>query len=57
MGKGLKLDSTGQRGAGGSLFFQTSALDFQLPTSLPQGKADNQILGVVEAPAPPARTA
>ena len=49
MGKGLKLDSTGQRGAGGSLFFQTSALDFQLPTSLPQGKADNQILGVVEA--------
>ena len=49
MGKGLKLDSTGQRGAGGSLFFQTSALDYQLPTSLPQGKADNQILGVVEA--------
>ena len=49
MGKGLKLDSTGQRGAGGSLFFQTSTLDFQLPTSLPQGKADNQILGVVEA--------
>ncbi|MDY0106168.1 MAG: PhoH family protein, partial [Giesbergeria sp.] len=49
MGKGLKLDSTGQRGAGGSLFFQTAALDYQLPTSLPQGKADNQILGVVEA--------
>lgn len=49
MGKGLKLDSTGQRGATGSLFFQTAALDYQLPTSLPQGKADNQILGVVEA--------
>ncbi|MFP5485000.1 MAG: PhoH family protein [Gammaproteobacteria bacterium] len=49
IGKGLKLDSTGQRGAGGSLFFQTAALDYQLPTSLPQGKADNQILGVVEA--------
>jgi len=49
MGKGLKLDSTGQRGATGSLFFQTAAVDYQLPTSLPQGKADNQILGVVEA--------
>ncbi|WP_287965609.1 PhoH family protein [Diaphorobacter sp.] len=49
IGKGLKLDSTGQRGATGSLFFQTAALDYQLPTSLPQGKADNQILGVVEA--------
>jgi len=47
--KGLKLDSTGHREAGGSLFFQTKALDYTLPTSLPQGKADNQILGVVEA--------
>ncbi|GAB3355542.1 MULTISPECIES: PhoH family protein [Giesbergeria] len=49
IGQGLKLDSTGQRGATGHLYFQTSALDYQLPTSLPQGKADNQILGVVEA--------
>jgi PhoH-like ATPase len=32
-----------------SLFFQTQPLDYSLPTSLPQGKADNQILGVVEA--------
>ena len=47
--RGLKLNSTGQRGAGGCLFFQTAALDYQLPTSLPQGKADNQILGVVQA--------
>ncbi|KQM68287.1 PhoH family protein [Xylophilus sp. Leaf220] len=47
--KGLKLDTTGHRGAGGSLFFQTETLDYTLPTSLPQGKADNQILGVVEA--------
>ena len=47
--KGLKLDTTGHRAAGGSLFFQTEALDYTLPTSLPQGKADNQILGVVEA--------
>ena len=46
---GLKLDSTGQRAAGGHLFFQTAPLDYSLPTSLPPGKADNQILGVVEA--------
>ena len=47
--KGLKLDTTGHREAGGCLFFQTKQLDYSLPTSLPQGKADNQILGVVEA--------
>ncbi|GKS75721.1 PhoH family protein [Acidovorax sp. SUPP950] len=47
--RGLKLDSTGQRAAGGCLYFQTAPLDYSLPTSLPQGKADNQILGVVEA--------
>ena len=47
--KGLKLDSTGHREASGSLFFQTKVLDYTLPISLPQGKADNQILGVVEA--------
>ncbi len=46
---GLKLDTTGHREAGGSLFFQTKPLDYTLPISLPQGKADNQILGVVEA--------
>ncbi len=46
---GMRLDSTGHRDAGGKLFFQTQTLDFSLPTSLPQGKADNQILGVVEA--------
>ena len=46
---GLKLDSTGHRQVGGRLFFQTQALDFNLPASLPQGKADNQILGVVDA--------
>ncbi|MGH8819857.1 MAG: PhoH family protein, partial [Rhodoferax sp.] len=48
-GNGLKLDTTGHREAGGKLFFQTQALDYSLPTSLPPGKADNQILGVVEA--------
>jgi PhoH-like ATPase len=49
IGKGLKLDTTGHPEAGGCLFFQTKQLDYSLPTSLPQGKADNQILGVVEA--------
>ena len=49
MARGLKLDSTGQRSATGCLFFQTTALDYRLPSSLPLGKADNQILGVVEA--------
>ncbi len=49
MAHGLRLDATGQRAATGSLFFQTAPLSYQLPSSLPQGKADNQILGVVEA--------
>ncbi len=49
IGDGLRLDSTGHRDAGGKLFFQTEALHYTLPASLPQGKADNQILGVVEA--------
>ena len=47
--RGLKLDSTGQRAAGGCLYFQTAPLDYSLPTSLPPGTAYNQILGVVEA--------
>ena len=46
---GFDLNSTGQREAKGKLLFQTQPLDYSLPTSLPQGKADNQILGVVEA--------
>ncbi len=45
---GLPLSATGHRTAGGKLFFQTQLLSYTLPTSLPQGKADNQILGVVE---------
>ena len=49
MTKGLKLSATGHSTARGLLFFQTEPLDAQLPTSLPQGKADNQILGVVQA--------
>jgi PhoH-like ATPase len=46
---GLALNATGRREAGGKLFFQTRLLNYTLPASLPQGKADNQILGVVEA--------
>ncbi|NBX61795.1 MAG: PhoH family protein [Betaproteobacteria bacterium] len=47
--KGLELSATGNKEVGGKLFFQTIPLSFDLPTSLPQGKADNQILGVVKA--------
>jgi PhoH-like ATPase len=47
--QGLKLDGTGHKGAGGRLYFQTQPLEYTLPSSLPQGKADNQILGVVGA--------
>jgi PhoH-like ATPase len=47
--KGLKLAATGHQAARGMLYFQTEPLDSQLPSSLPQGKADNQILGVVQA--------
>ncbi|MEY4139957.1 MAG: hypothetical protein RLZZ371_2139 [Pseudomonadota bacterium] len=46
---GLPLNATGHTEARGRLFFQTQLLNYDLPTSLPQGKADNQILGVVEA--------
>jgi PhoH-like ATPase len=49
IGAGLKLNSTGHVEAGGCLFFQTQSLANHLPPSLPQGKADNQILGVVQA--------
>ena len=47
--KGLKLSGTGHTESGGCLFFQTQTLQNHLPVSLPQGKADNQILGVVQA--------
>ena len=47
--KGLPLNATGQRSATGMLYFQTEPLETALPDSLPQGKADNQILGVVAA--------
>ena len=47
MKDGLKLDGTGHRDAAGRLFFQTQSISSNLPAALPQGKADNQILGVV----------
>ena len=49
MGDGLALAATGHREAGGRLFFQTTLVNVTLPAGLPQGKADNQILGVVQA--------
>jgi PhoH-like ATPase len=47
--EGIALAKTGQKQAGGRLFFQTTLLDIKLPPGLPQGKADNQILGVVQS--------
>ncbi|MEX8503769.1 MAG: PhoH family protein [Leptothrix ochracea] len=46
---GIALAKTGHREAGGKLYFQTTFLDVKLPAGLPQGKADNQILGVVQS--------
>ncbi len=46
--EGIALSKTGHREAGGKLYFQTKFLDVKLPDGLPQGKADNQILGVVQ---------
>ena len=47
--EGLPLATLGNRDAAGKLFFQTRLNDIKLPEGLPQGKADNQILGVVSA--------
>jgi PhoH-like ATPase len=49
MVKGLPLSSTGHREALGRLFFQTTPINATLPQALPQGKADNQILAVVQS--------
>src|SRR5690606_3344681 len=46
---GIPLAGLGHRDAGGRLYFQTQAIASMLPSSLPMGKADNQILGVVRA--------
>ncbi|WP_334133489.1 PhoH family protein [Tepidimonas sp.] len=46
---GLPLSALGNTDATGTLFFQTELLPHALPNNLPQGKADNQILSVVQA--------
>ena len=46
---GMPLNATGHTEARGCLFFQTETLNYTLPNTLPQGKADNQILAVVAA--------
>ena len=45
--EGIALAKSGHREAGGKLYFQTTLVEIKLPAGLPQGKADNQILGVV----------
>ncbi len=47
--QGIPLNKTGHREADGKLYFQTHYLDAKLPDGLPQGKADNQILGVFKS--------
>jgi PhoH-like ATPase len=47
--EGIALDALGNNDAKGRLFFQTQAVASALPPSLPAGKADNQILGVVRS--------
>jgi PhoH-like ATPase len=47
--EGMPLNALGHTDAHGLLFFQTQALVTHLPQDLPQGKADNQILAVVQA--------
>jgi PhoH-like ATPase len=47
--KGTLLSKLGNKDAKGRLFFQTKLQGGTLPEGLPQGKADNQILGVVRA--------
>jgi len=46
---GLELAKLGNKDATGRLMFQTTAIHSTLPSDLPMGKADNQILGVVRA--------
>lgn len=48
MDKGLPLDSSGHAAATGDLFFQSEILEAP-DLGLPQGKADNQILEVVQS--------
>ena len=44
---GIPLSSQSHKNATGRLFLQTSAIQGELPATLPNSKVDNQILGVV----------
>ena len=44
---GIPLNKLGNKDATGKLFFQTELTNIELPEGLPEGKADNIILGVV----------
>jgi len=46
---GIPLSKLGNKDAKGRLYFQTKLQNAALPEGLPEGKADNQILGVVRA--------
>ncbi len=46
---GVALSKLGNKDASGRLYFQTKLSNTTLPEGLPEGKADNQILGVVRA--------
>ncbi len=47
LGEGIPLNKLGNKDATGSLYFQTELTNIELPEGLPEGKADNIILGVV----------
>ena len=47
--QGVPLSKLGHKEANGRLFFQTTAIASMLPSDMPMGKADNQILGVVRS--------
>ena len=46
--KGMPLNALGNKDAIGRLLFQTQNMEGRLPVDLPNGKADNMILGVVQ---------
>jgi len=46
---GIPLSKLGNKDAKGRLYFETKLQNAALPEGLPEGKADNQILGVVRA--------
>jgi PhoH-like ATPase len=48
IGRGIPLDSRGNRAATGCLFLQTEAINGELPARLAVGRTDNQIIGVVK---------